>query len=81
MKFIHRQHFNKPRTAFWRNHEQAIGFSLIACQLCEELVVADAGRGRQTGHLLDLGMDFLGDCCRDVDTLVVFGYIEVGPVE
>jgi hypothetical protein len=59
----------------------AVRLAVVRGELGQKLVVRDAGRGIEPGHLFDLRPDRERDVARQRNILEVFGDVEVGLVE
>jgi ferritin-like metal-binding protein YciE len=60
----HREVFDKGRSHLRRDDEQPVRLAVIRCQLGQELIVRNAGRGSQTSLGPDGTFDLFGDCGR-----------------
>jgi hypothetical protein len=54
------------------------GLAAVGGELGQKLVVGDASRSVEAGHLLDLGTDRQRDVPGQRNALQIFGYVEVG---
>src|SRR5690606_4460243 len=81
MKAPHGQALDERGALARANDAQAIGLVLVARQLGQKLVVADARAGRQARGRLDALADQPGNARGRADSEIVVGYIEVGFVE
>src|ERR1700751_1117651 len=57
------------------------GFAIVRCDLGEELVAGNSGRGREPDFLVDPRPDFLGGLPRCRDLFEIVGYVQIGFIE
>ena len=81
VKLPDRQGFDEYRSHSGSDYEEPVRLAVIRGKLGEELVVGDAGRGRELGFGADPCPDFFRDLCRRDDALEVFGDIKIRLVE
>ena len=81
VKLPDRQGLDESRPHFGSDDEEPVRLAVIRGKLGKELVVGDAGRGRELGFGADPCPDFFRDLCRRDDALEVFGDIKVRLVE
>src|SRR3546814_5560542 len=61
--------------------ELAVGLALIRCKFCQELVIGDARRRRETGFRQYARADFSGRLPRRLDPAAVGRNVEIGFVQ
>src|SRR3984885_13292518 len=71
-----KRHFSKIRP-----HVLAIWLAIVRCDLGEELVAGNSGRGRELGLFVDARSNFFGGLPRSRDALKIVGYIQIGFIE
>ena len=81
VKFADGQGFNKRRPRFRCDDILAVRFAMIRRELCQKLVVGDAGGRVEAGLLFDLGADGERDVARQRNSLQVFRDVEIGLVQ
>lgn len=81
MKLADRKRLDKCRPHLRRDDVLAVWLAMIGSELCQELVVGDAGRSVEARYLLDFRTDRQRDVPRQWNALQIFGHIEVGLVQ
>jgi hypothetical protein len=81
VKFGYRQGCDEVRAHFGGDDELAVWLALAGRELCEELVVGDARRGRQASVLEDAGANLLGGRQGGRQAAPVLRDIEIGLIE
>ena len=57
------------------DRELAVWFAIVRCELGEELVAGNSGRGCESDFLVDARPDFLGSLLRSRDAFKIVGYV------
>ena len=60
------------------DRELAVWFAIVRCELGEELVAGNSGRGCEPGFLVYARPDFLGGLPRGRDAFEIVGYVQIG---
>ena len=81
MEFADGQRFDERRPHLRRDDVLAVRLAVVRSELCQKLVVGDAGGGVEPGLLLDLGTDRQRNVPRQRNALQIFGHVEVGLVQ
>ena len=81
MEFLHRQIGDEARPGLRGDDRLPIRLVQVARHLREELAIGNAGRGIETGDLLDAGSDDRCDLGRDRNAPLVLGDVEIGLVQ
>ena len=77
----HRQGRDKGLCLVGHDRELAIWFAIVRCDLGEELVVGNSGRGREPGFLVDARPDFLRGLPGSRDAFKVVGDVQIGLIK
>jgi len=81
VEFADRQRLDERCPHLRRDDVLAVRFAVVGSELRQELVVGDAGRGVEAGHLLDLRADRERDVARQPNSPQVLRGVKIGFVE
>src|SRR5580704_15393650 len=81
MELRHRSRRYESFCVVGHDRELTVWFAIVRCELGEELVAGNSGRGCEPGFLVDARPDFLGGLPSSRDAFKIVGYVEISFIE